>query len=157
MQTPSDATASHEASVEISASPEVVYDLVSDITRMGEWSPEASGGTWLDGATGVSGDWFPGHNETPERQWDRQCQVATAERGRDFTFVVGGVDDNCTWWSYEMAPSEAGTLLTERWWFVNLTPAMQAATDEQVAQRIAMTETMLHATLSGIKSAAEKI
>ena len=29
-----------EVTIEIAATPETVYDLVSDITRMGEWSPE---------------------------------------------------------------------------------------------------------------------
>lgn len=28
-----------QASVHIDAAPELVYDLVSDVTRMGEWSP----------------------------------------------------------------------------------------------------------------------
>lgn len=155
MQLPANVTASHEASIEISSSPEEVFDLISDVTRMGEWSPEATGGTWADGATGAVGDWFQGHNETPDRQWDRDCQVASTERGRDFTFVVGGIEDNCTWWSYEMSPTESGTLLTERWWVVNLTPALQAASDEQVAGRFAMTEGMLHSTLAAIKVTAE--
>jgi polyketide cyclase/dehydrase/lipid transport protein len=35
-----------EASIEIHASPEAVYDLVSDLPRMGEWSPENIGGEW---------------------------------------------------------------------------------------------------------------
>ncbi|HAY67306.1 MAG TPA: hypothetical protein DCY82_03325, partial [Acidimicrobiaceae bacterium] len=42
MQTPSVTLAAHEASIEIAASPEAVYDLVSDVTRMGEWSPEST-------------------------------------------------------------------------------------------------------------------
>jgi hypothetical protein len=29
-----------EASIEINASPDAVYALVSDLPRMGEWSPE---------------------------------------------------------------------------------------------------------------------
>jgi hypothetical protein len=29
-----------EASIEIQTSPDAVYDLVSDLPRMGEWSPE---------------------------------------------------------------------------------------------------------------------
>ena len=95
-------------------------------------------------------------NRTSEREWSRECQVARAERGSDFTFVVGGVEANCTWWSYEMTPSDAGTSLTERWWMVNKTPAMQAATPEQFSNRVAYTETMLHATVAAIKEAAER-
>ncbi|MEM7092426.1 MAG: SRPBCC family protein [Actinomycetota bacterium] len=151
-----DAIASHEASIEIGASAEAIYDMVSDITRMGEWSPEAVGGRWLDGATGAEGDWFVGENETPDRSWERECQVAAAEPGRDFTFVVGGVEANCTWWSYEMDAIDGGaTRLTERWWMVNKTPAMAAASQEQFDGRVAYTEEMLHTTLAAIKAAAE--
>ena len=35
-----------EASIEINASPDAVYDLVSDLPRMGEWSSENIGGEW---------------------------------------------------------------------------------------------------------------
>ena len=36
----------------IAASPEVLFDIVSDLPRMDELSPEHSGGTWLDGVSG---------------------------------------------------------------------------------------------------------
>ncbi|MDX6233621.1 MAG: hypothetical protein QOH68_2658, partial [Nocardioidaceae bacterium] len=38
-----------EARVQVDAAPEVLYDLVSDVTRMGEWSPETVHCEWLDG------------------------------------------------------------------------------------------------------------
>ena len=155
MQPPDDTIASESASVEIAAAPDVVYALVSDITRMGEWSPEAVGGAWLDGGTGNVGDCFAGHNRSAEREWTRECEVAEADSGRGFTFVVGGVAANCTWWSYELEPSGSGTKLTERWWIVNKTPAMATATQEQFAGRIELTKSMLTETLHGIKAAAE--
>ena len=155
MQIPADAVVSHEASIQIAASPEQVYDMVADVGRMGEWSPEATGGDWVDGGTGKQGEWFEGHNKSGEREWSRACQVAKADRGRDFTFVVGGIEDNCTWWSYEMDAVDGGTQLTERWWYVNMTPGLKAATPEQLAQRIVSTETMLQDTIAGIKKAAE--
>lgn len=139
----------------IAASPDTVYGLVSDITRMGEWSPEAVGGQWLDGGTGNLGDRFEGYNRSAEREWTRECEVAEAEPGRGFTFVVGGVEANCTWWSYELEPTADGTTLTERWWIVNKTPAMVAATPEQFAGRVKLTKSMLATTLNGIKAEAE--
>jgi hypothetical protein len=69
--------------------------------------------------------------------------------------VVGGVADNCTWWSYEMEPVEGGTRLTERWWFVNKTPGLQAATEEQLVKRTALNKTMLQDTIAAIKAVAE--
>lgn len=155
MQPGADAIAYEHASIEIDASPDVVYGLVSSLDRMGEWSPEAIGGRWLDGGTGKLGDRFDGDNRAGEREWTRECEVAEAEPGRGFTFVVGGVEANCTWWSYELEPSGNGTKLTERWWIVNKTPAMQAATPEQFANRVSLTKSMLSDTLAGIKRTAE--
>ena len=37
---------------EIDAPAEKLWAMVSDVTRMGEWSPENVGGNWLGGATG---------------------------------------------------------------------------------------------------------
>ena len=40
------------AEIDIAAPPEAVWDLISDVTRMGDWSPECYRCTWLDGGTG---------------------------------------------------------------------------------------------------------
>ena len=64
-----------EASIEINASPEAVYDLVSDLPRMGEWSPENIGGEWQGGGSGKVGDRFLGHNRTRERSWSVPVMV----------------------------------------------------------------------------------
>jgi Polyketide cyclase / dehydrase and lipid transport len=37
-------------SIDIAAPPDVIYDLIADIARMGEWSPECYKCEWLDGA-----------------------------------------------------------------------------------------------------------
>ena len=42
-----------EVSVHVAAPPEVVWATVSDVTRMGEWSPEATGATWKGDGGGV--------------------------------------------------------------------------------------------------------
>ena len=56
-----------EASIEINASPEAVYALVSDLPRMEEWSPENIGGEWQGGGSGNVGDRYIGHNRTSAR------------------------------------------------------------------------------------------
>jgi hypothetical protein len=50
-----------EAHIRIEAAPLTVYELISDITRMGDWSPECYRCDWLDGATtAVEGARFRG-------------------------------------------------------------------------------------------------
>ena len=154
MNPPDEVLAYREASIEIRATPEAVYDLVCDLPRMGEWSPEAIGGEWTDGGTGQVGDWFEGHNRAGDREWTRQSEVVVADRGADFTFVVGGVEANRTWWSYQMSPAGSGTTLRERWWIVNKPPALQA-TEEQFQARVELTLGSIEATLAAVKSEAE--
>ena len=155
MKPAADAIAHQEASIEIAAAPEAVYDMVSDLTRMGEWSPENTGGEWRDGGSGAGGDWFDGQNAAGEREWHREVQVAAADRGSDFTFVAGGVENNRTWWSYEMAPSDTGTTLTERWWVVNKPPAWIDRPHDAFLARADYTLEMINSTLAAIKTAAE--
>ena len=58
------ATSEIRATRRINAPAEAVYDLVTDVTRMGEWSPENEGGEWLDAARGpVVGARFRGRNK----------------------------------------------------------------------------------------------
>ena len=64
-----------EASIEIHASPDAVYDLVADLPRMGEWSPENIGGEWQGGGSGKMGDRFIGHNRAGERTADGSRQA----------------------------------------------------------------------------------
>ena len=144
------------ATVDVNASAQDVYALLTDLERLPTLSPENQRCEFLADATGIDvGVRFRGHNKSGDNDWTRACQVAAAEPGRDFTFVVGGVEDNCTWWSYEMEPVEGGTRLTERWWLVNKTPGVQGMSQEQFEGRAAFTETMLKDTISAIKAAAE--
>ncbi len=81
----------HRQSILIEAIPEALYDLVSDITRTGEWSPVCTACWWDDaGEAGQVGAWFTGHNELPERTWQTRSQITAADRGREFTWIVGG-------------------------------------------------------------------
>jgi hypothetical protein len=105
----------HSVSVVVQAPPEAVYDLVSDVTRTGEWSPVCRACWWDEGATGQVGDWFTGRNENAERTWETRSQVLAADRGREFAWAVGG-----SWvrWGYTLTPVAGGTELTESWSFL---------------------------------------
>jgi hypothetical protein len=102
------------ASIEVRAAPEVVWDLVADITRMGEWSPECVRAEWENGATGPAvGAHFHGYNRAGTFEWDVPGIVTECERAQVFAFAVprGGAMVNS--WRFDFAPSGAGTTLTE--------------------------------------------
>jgi hypothetical protein len=104
------------ATVHIAASPEVVYDLVSDLPRMGEWSPENTGGKWLGGATGPApGVRFRGTNKDGFRRWSTTVTVAEATPGQAFVFDVSVGPWKVARWTYRLAASDGGCDLTESW------------------------------------------
>lgn len=102
------------ASTEISAPPEVVWNLVADITRMGEWSPECVRAEWRDGATGPAvGAHFHGYNRADTFEWDAPCVVTECDPGKLFAFCVPRDEANATRWRFELVPNGTGTMLTE--------------------------------------------
>ena len=146
-----------EVSIEIESTPERVYALVSDITRMGEWSPVCKACWWDEGAGPATGAWFTGRNELPDRTWETRSQVVAAERGREFTFVVGG---SLVRWGYTFAPVDGGTEVTESWEFLpdGITLFEERFGDEaqaQIANRADTARKGIPATLAAIKRVAE--
>jgi hypothetical protein len=104
-------------SLHIDATPEDVWGLVSDITKMGSYSPEVIEAEWLDGATGPEvGARYRGHvkrNEKGPTYWST-CEVTECRPGEVFEFAVmiGGRRINV--WRYEFAPgADGGTDVTE--------------------------------------------
>ena len=101
-------------STDIAADPKVVYDLVSDLARMGEWSPENQGGKWKGGATGPAvGAKFKGKNKLGWRQWSTDVVVTTASAPTEFAFDVSALGMPVAKWAYTIAPNAAGCTVTE--------------------------------------------
>ena len=99
-----------QATIHIDASPEKVYGMISDVTCMGEWSPETHTCEWIEGATGPAvGARFKGSNKRGIMRWSTKPTVTVADPGREFAFDVG----KDTRWSYELTPKDGGTELTE--------------------------------------------
>src|SRR5712691_6842207 len=144
-----------EASIEIQASPDAVYALVSDLPLMGEWSPENIGGEWQGSGSGQVGDRFIGHNRTSERAWSVPVMVTVADRGRCFAFVTRPDEGPYVRWTYRLEPSGAGTRVTEVWEVEQLPPALQSWTQAQLDERARYTAGMLTTTLAALKATAE--
>jgi hypothetical protein len=102
--------------VDMAATPDEVWALVSDVTRIGKLSPETFEAEWLDGATGPAlGAQFRGHvnrNSSGLVYWSR-CQVTACEPGRSFGFDVLIGSNVINTWRYEIAPSATGSTVTE--------------------------------------------
>jgi len=145
-------------SIEIARPSDDVYDMISDVTRMGEWSPVCVACWWDEGDGPREGSWFTGRNETAERTWETRSLVNVARRGEEFTFVVGGAR---TKWSYTLESIDGGSRLTESWEFLpggaeNFRERFGDDAEAQLELRREAARTGIPATLAAIKAAAER-
>lgn len=106
-----------ESSVDIDAPLDVVWEIVADPTRTGEWSVECCGAVWLDGATRPDkGARFRGRNRRNVSRWSRVCEFIEVDRPRRVVWrtLPTRVLPDSTRWEFELTPTEAGTRLTQR-------------------------------------------
>ncbi len=103
-----------EVTRDIAASPDAVYDAISDVTRMGEWSEECYACEWHDGFRGpIVRATFDGHNRNGDKEWTTQGKVIAAEPGREFAFECSMFDFHYSTWGYRIEPTPAGCRVTE--------------------------------------------
>jgi hypothetical protein len=103
----------------VNVSPEQAYDVVSDVTRTGEWSPECVRVEWIEPGTR-----FVGHNKDGDREWLMECVVDEAARPTAFSWHTerpGKPGEARTQWGYRFAPAAGGTEITE--WYARVAQA----------------------------------
>jgi hypothetical protein len=142
----------------IAAEPDAVYALVTDLPRMGQWSPENTGGRWLDGASGAAvGARFSGNNRKGLRRWKTTVTVTTADRGRQFTFDVAFAGIPISTWDYTLSGKDGGCEVLESW--TDRRPAwmkLGSGPVMGVRDRAAHNRAGMVATLTALKAAAER-
>jgi uncharacterized protein YndB with AHSA1/START domain len=147
------------ASVTVAAPPQRVYELVSDLPRMGEWSPENTGGRWLGSQRGpAAGARFVGTNKGTRRWWPTTTLVTDATPGRRFAFDTTFGPLHAAEWHYDIAPTDdGGCTVTESW--VDRRPGWLCFVGKHltgVDDRVAHTRTMIETTLARLKATAEQ-
>jgi uncharacterized protein YndB with AHSA1/START domain len=105
-----------EVSMHIDATPAEVWALVSDVTRIGEFSPETFEARWRKGYDGPEvGAKFKGHvkrNGVGPTYWSA-CTVTACDPERLFEFSVGTDSVSVNNWGYRLEPEGQGTRVTE--------------------------------------------
>lgn len=149
-----------QATVDVHAPAEALWALVTDVTRAGEWSPEATGGVWLDGATGPAvGARFKGSNRRGRTKWATTCEVTEADPGREFSFVTGRPGKPETVWRYVFeAAGDGATRVTESFELVKPLGAVSnfvTRVTTGVKDRRADLEENVRVSLARIKEIAE--
>jgi hypothetical protein len=147
-----------EVTEPMSAAPATVYTLVSDVTRMGRWSPETTSCRWLDGADGPAvGARFRGTNRHRALRWTTTCTVTAADPGREFAFDVDFAGLPIAHWAYRFEPAPGGCTVTEAWtdrrpgWLRTASVPVMGVRDRAGHNRRGM-----QATLGALRRAAEQ-
>lgn len=101
---------------EIAAPVETVWGMVTNLERMGEWSPENQGGSWAKGATGPAvGARFKGRNQNGKRSWSTLVEVNGFEPKSRFSFGLMLAGRKWCDWVYELEETPAGCRVTHSW------------------------------------------
>jgi uncharacterized protein YndB with AHSA1/START domain len=100
----------------ITATPEAAWELIADITRMGDWSPETTSAEWTGESSGPApGARFKGTNQKGPKKWRSDCVVTACAPGKRFAFDVKAGPFKVAGWAYEFTPADSGCLVTELW------------------------------------------
>jgi uncharacterized protein YndB with AHSA1/START domain len=147
-------------SVDVAASPETVWTLISDLERMGEWSPECTGVRWAGNAPGPAGPSvgavFKGKNAIGIRRWSTKGTIVAADQNRKLAWDTAALGLPVARWTYAIEPSGGGCRVTETWddkrgALINFVGPITTG----VKDRISHNEAGMRTTLERLKAAAE--
>lgn len=149
-----------EESVDVEAPAEVVYGLIADLPRMGEWSPECRGVSWLRGWDRAEvGARFIGRNRRGVRRWSTRGVVVVADPGQQVAWDIYALGLPGGRWGYGIEPLPGGGCrVTESWQdrrgrlLTLVGPMGTGVKDRQAHNREGMRR-----TLSNLKAAAEAV
>ncbi len=146
-------------SIDISAPADAVWALVSDLSRMGEWSPETTKVEWKGGATGPTvGATFTGTNQNGKKKWSTNGRIVEFTEPTDLAWeVTAGPGLKIAQWRYRIEPlDQRSCRLTEstidhRPGWMKYVGALASGVKERAPHNTAGME----ATLARIKEVAE--
>ncbi|MEL6983788.1 MAG: SRPBCC family protein [Actinomycetota bacterium] len=145
----------------IAAPAEAVFAAITDITRMGEWSPECVRAEWSDGFSGpATGARFIGHNVNGDKEWSIESTIVElVENERFFFDCISSVTPDFVFarWGYSIEPAETGCTVTEYW--QDLRPEFmleRSALASGVSDRPAHNQAGMELTLERLAAAVEQ-
>jgi uncharacterized protein YndB with AHSA1/START domain len=98
-----------DGTIDIAAPPAAVWAIVSDLKRMGEWSPQCRK-MYVFGGPVKLGTRTLNINGQGKLRWPTNAKVVAFEPERTLAFRIV---ENGTVWTYELEPTPTGTRLTE--------------------------------------------
>lgn len=139
----------------------MVYDLVADVARVAQWSPECVKARWLGATSGAApGARFRATNRSGVVRWSNTCRVVSAEPGQEFAFIAPDpLGRPTTKWTYRLEPVNDGTAVTESFEMLRDLPTYVRVVERVVLgmkDRRALLEENLRTSLGRIKETLER-
>ncbi len=146
-----------EVSRTIAASSNTVFSALTDITRMGEWSPECVRAEWNEGFDSPTlGAGFTGHNRNGELEWTAAAKIVDLVENERFFFDCLSGDFVFAKWGYTIEPTTGGCLVTEHWQDLRPESSLERSTQiSGVADRVAHNRAGMEMTLERLAAAVE--
>lgn len=119
-----------EVEADVEATPQQVWDVLSDVPRVGEWSHECRAATWLPGHDrAVVGAQFSGSNQSGWTRWGRRCTITEADPGRRLVYrTSGGIPPDSTEWRFDLeALPSGGTRIRQSFRILRLARPIEVA------------------------------
>ncbi len=119
-----------ELDVEVAATPARVWSVLSDPTRVGEWSHECRAVSWLDPHSEATvGARFRGDNQVGGFRWSRTCTITELVPERLLVYrTSGGVPSDSTEWRFTLEPVGDGTRVTQSFRILKFPRLVELAT-----------------------------
>jgi hypothetical protein len=117
-----------EVETVVAAPIDAVWRVVTDVTRVGEWSHECRRVEWIDGATrAVPGARFRGSNKAGVFRWNRVNEVLVADAPHTFAWQTVSTlrFPDSTRWQFRLEAVDGGTRITQSYELVR-SPAVLA-------------------------------
>ena len=96
-----------ENSIDIAAPVAHVWEMVSDVRRMAEWSPQVTSTRLRAGFDTIGlGTQFTNRNVNGEAVWTTHGEIVRFDHEREMAFRI---EENWLIWSFTLEPTAAGT------------------------------------------------
>ena len=139
-----------QVSLMFGGSVEQVWNVVSDVARIGEWSPECYQISWVDGARSpAKGAVFIGRNRLGIVRWHTTCTIVDWEPGHSFAYEAHHAWGATTRWSFALREDADGVEVTQRYQTVG-SPRWMVALDKLAGRRGALRRGM-QSTLAAMR------
>ncbi|MEO6652031.1 MAG: SRPBCC family protein [Ilumatobacteraceae bacterium] len=141
----------------IAAPPNSVFAALTDITRMGEWSPETVRAEWNDGVTEAAvGAAFTGFNRHGDKEWTTEATITEYVPDERFFFDCSVRDFVFAKWGYSIEAADGGSIVTEHAQDLRPESALErSAQISGVTDRLTHNRLGMEATLERLAAALE--